>query len=251
MIKVIGRSGWVTGLLIFFTPVLFIFFLSSQMGYSQVKGKFDAYQDIPEITSLAELQAQPATNVVMLRGQISEETCRLIPCTTDASGGLIVYRERPAEGREVRYQEEFGYVFPPFVLALTGGHVQIMPSETRDRIIQHELHSVPSGDRRLTGFQVGDTVTVQGEWQPQPGAPSTLIDVTGITGGDKQSLMAEWQTAFQQVSWARNILGLLTGLGLILLIIQLRRSRGSNNPEETTEWHPQPPTTTEAPKASP
>lgn len=219
------------------------------MGYDQVKGKFEAYQTIPEITSLAALQAEPAAEVVMLRGQISKETCRLAPCTLDSTGGLLIYRERPAEGREVRYQEEFGYVFPQFVLALTGGNVLILPSETRERVIQHELHTVPSGDRQLTGFQIGDTVTVQGEWQPQPGASSALVDVTGITGGDKQSLMTEWQTAFQQVGWVRNILGLLTGLGLILLIIQLRRNRGGNNPEETTEWHP--PTTTEVPKVSP
>ncbi|MCB0211432.1 MAG: hypothetical protein KDJ52_18985 [Anaerolineae bacterium] len=247
MIKIIRNSGWLTGTLIFFMPVLLIFFLTSQMGYSQVNGKFKEYQQIPEITALSALREQPAKTVVMLRGQIAAETCQPTPCAAD---DLIVYRERPAEGREVRYQEEFGVFFPAFVMALSDGNVMIVPSTDRELIIQQEPHAVPNGDYLLTGFQVGDTVTVQGEWSAESSGVPALIDVTGITCGDKQTLMRDWESAFQKVSWARDVLGVLTGLGIILLIIQLRRSRRDNHNEETEEWHP-PTTTTKAPPASP
>lgn len=224
---------------IYFTPVLLIFFLGSQMAYSQVEGKFEVYQAIPELTGFSELAGIPSGEVVMLRGRISAVSCELTPCGSD----LIIYRERPAEDREVRYQEKFEEVFPAFVLELPDGRVTIYPSETRERVIQHEIHSVPSGDKALTGFQIGDVVTVQGQWQPQQTA---LIDVTGITSSDKQGLIAEWQEAFAQVIWARNILGLLTGLGVMLLIVQLRRNRNKPS-EEIEEWQPQ--TTTEVPTA--
>lgn len=250
MLRVFKKSGWLTGLLIFFMPILLIFFLASLMGYSQVNSKFEAYQSIPEITSVAALEGQPATEIVMVRGQIAAETCELIICNSDATGELIVYRERPAEGRAVRFREEFDQIFPPLVLSLSDGNVIVQPSKIRELIILQEPHAVPSGDLLLTGFRVGDTVTIQGEWQARPDVTPTLIDVTGITSGDKQSLIAEWETAFWQVSWARNILGLLTGLGIILLIVQLRRSRNQNNNEETEEWHP-PTTTRETPTASP
>lgn len=46
----IRQSNWLTGSIIFFMPILLIFFLGSQMAYSHVKGKFDAYQGIPEVT---------------------------------------------------------------------------------------------------------------------------------------------------------------------------------------------------------
>lgn len=251
MVKILSRTGWLTGTLIFFMPILFIFFLASLMGYSQVSSRFEEYQRIPELTSVTALQAQPAADVVMLRGQIAEESCRLLPCDASAAGDLIVYRERPAEGREVRFREEFDQIFPPFVLTLSDGAVIIQPSETRELVIQQEPHAVPSGDHLLTGFRVGDTVTVQGEWPAEGvGSSPALVDVTGITSGDKASLMADWQTAFRQVSWARNGLGLLTGLGIVLLVVQLRRSRTNNSNEETEPWHP-PTTTTKTPTASP
>lgn len=248
MIKIIRNSGWITGTLIFFMPILLIFFLASQAGYSQVKSRFEEYRQIPEITSLAALQEQPNDEVLMLRGQIAPETCQPTPCAPD---DLIVYRERPAEGREVRFREEFDDIFYGFVMSLSdGGSVIIVPHGEYEPIILEELHAIPAGDYLLTGFQVGDTVTVQGKWSSEASDVSALIDVTGITGGDKQSLIADWEQSFQQVSWARNILGALTGLGIIFLIIQLRRSRRNNNHEETEEWHP-PTTTTKAPPASP
>ena len=74
MLKFIKQSNWFTGILIFFMPVTLIIFLGSQMAYSQVKSKFEAYQNIPEITTLAELENLPAGQLVMLRGRISEAT---------------------------------------------------------------------------------------------------------------------------------------------------------------------------------
>ena len=172
MFKLIRHSNWFTGAMIFFMPVLLIFFLASQMAYGQVKGKFEAYQAIPELTRLSALANLPAGQVVMLRGAIS-------PANQDhsqdpAAPDLIIFRERPAEGREVRFQEEFPLVFPEFVLDLPDGPVVISPSQTRERVIHHEIHTVTIGDRQRTGFRPGDMVTVQGEWrrgqsQPDPG----------------------------------------------------------------------------------
>ena len=86
---------------------------------------------------------------------------------------------------------------------------------------------------------IGDTVTVQGQWQPDVApalAMPALHDVTGVSGGDKNSLLASWQSAFQKVSWTRNILGILTLIGSILLIWQLRRTKRKNTQEEQETW---------------
>ncbi len=216
MFKLVGKTNWVTGLLIFSMPVMLVFFLGSQMAYSQVKSQFETYQNIPEVTRLADLASIPAGRVVMLRGQIAA------PLMSAAGSGLLIFQQRPAQGREVRFGEEFSLVFSEFSLQLPDGLIKIRPSLTRERIIQHELHTVSSGEDRLTGFRAGDTVTVQGEWQP---ATTTLFEVTGITGANKSGLMAEWQEAFQKVGWVRNGLGLLTLLGLILLMVRLRQAR--------------------------
>lgn len=231
MFKLISKSNWLAGALIFFMPITLILFLGSQMAYGQVKGKFDAYQSIPEITTAAELANTPAGQVIILRGQMSGDAF---------ASGLIVYQERPAQGREVRFREEFSLVFPQFDMKLPGGQVSIIPSASRERVIQRELHTVAVGDRQLAGFGPGDVVSVQGEWQP---AQASLIDTTGITGATRQELLAEWQSAFGAVSWARNILGLVTLVSLVLLIIQLRRSKKSK--ESSEEW--QTPTTTTTP----
>jgi hypothetical protein len=216
MLKLVGKINWVTGLLIFFMPVTLVFFLGSQMAYSQVKSQFEAYQNIPEVTRLADLKSIPAGQVVMLRGQIT------VASMSAAGPELLIFQRRPAEGREVRFGEEFNLVFPEFGLQLPDGLVKISPSLTRERIIQHELHTVNSGEDRLIGFRPGDIVTVQGEWQP---ATATLFEVTGITGVNKAGLMAEWQEAFQKVGWVRDSLGFLTLLGLILLLVRLRQAK--------------------------
>lgn len=216
MAKLVGRINWVTGLLIFSMPVMLVFFLGSQMAYSQVKSQFETYQNIPEVTRLADLQTVQAGQVVLLRGQIVGSA------VGPAGSDLLIFQQRPAEGREVRFGEEFPLVFPEFSLQVPDGVIQINPSLTRERIIQHELHTVNSGEDRYTGFRPGDTVTVQGEWQPET---LTLNDATGITGADKSSLMAEWQDAFQKVGWVRNGLGFLTLLGLILLVVRLRQAK--------------------------
>lgn len=230
VIKIIQRSGWLAGGLIFFMPVLLIFFLGSQSAYSQVKGKFEAYQNMPEITRLSELTALPSGQVVILRGQISEATPRR--ALDLIAPDLIIYQERPTAGREVRFQEEFPLVFPEFVMALADGSLVVSPSQAEEHIIQGELHTVADGDRVRTGFRIGDTVTVQGRWQPQVGP--TLIDVTGITSADRASFMADWEKVFRWVGWVRNGLGLLTILSLIILIVQLRRiKRQPASPAET------------------
>lgn len=238
MVKLIKQSNWLTGSMIFFMPILLIFFLGSQMAVGQVRSKFEAYQRIPEITSLSELESIPAGQVVMLRGRMAEA---IVPAASPMQE-LVVFQERPADGREVRYREEFPLEFPELGLDLPDGTVMILPSQTRERVIQNELHQVRQGDRDYTGFRVGDLVTVQGEWQPAGGP--TLIDVTGISGSDKQSLMAGWQDAFRKVSWARNGFGLLTAVSLILLVIQLRRRRGRSSPPSEEEAWPTPETKT-------
>ncbi len=224
MFKVIGKSNWLTGTMIFFMPVLLIFFLASQLAYSQVKGKFEVYQNIPEVTRLSELERMPAGQVIMVRGRIPKKRAQVAeamgPGGEGVAAGLIIFQERPADGREVRFREEFELVFPAFVMDLPDGHLAIMPSLTRERVIQHEGHTVADGDRQRTGFRPGDLVTVQGEWQP--GQVPNLSEVTGITGVDKISLVTEWEEAFGKVSRVRNGLGLLTLLSVVLLGGQLR-----------------------------
>lgn len=223
MVKLIGKSGWITGLLIFSMPIMLVFFLGSQMAYSQVNSQFETYQNIPEITSLAQLETIPTGQVVMVRGQIAVSP----PDVT--SSNLLIFQERPTEGREVRFGEEFSLVFPEFEMSLNDGQIKISPSLTRERIIQHEQHTVTQGELTLTGFRPGDMVTVQGEWQP---AAATLAEVTGITGADKASLMAEWQDSFEKVSWIRNGLGILTLVGLVLLVVRMRQTRARPTADE-------------------
>lgn len=216
MVKLIGKNGWLTGLLIFSMPIMLVFFLGSQMAYSQVNSQFETYQNIPEITSLAQLETIPAGQVVMVRGQIA------VSPPDVPSSKLLIFQERPTEGREVRFGEEFPLVFPEFEMSLNDGPIKISPSLTRERIIQHELHAITQGELTLTGFRPGDLVTVQGEWQP---TTTTLSEVTGITGADKASLMVEWQDSFKLVGWVRNGLGFLTLTGLVLLIVRVRQAR--------------------------
>lgn len=212
------RDSWLTISLVFLTPILFIFFLGSQMAYGQVSRQFERYQDIPEATSLSALQALPAGQVVMARGQIAE-------ATEQPESDLLIFQVRPAGGREVRFQEEFPLIFPEFVLALPDGTLAVQPSSTRDQVIHDELHRVTAGEYELTGFRVGDAVTVQGQWQPTAGAVPALLDVTGITGGDRRSFIAGWAQNMRQVRLARNVLGVLTLVGLVILIVRLRRPR--------------------------
>ena len=115
MLKLITKSNWLVGGLIFFMPVLLITFLGSQMGYSQVKSKAEVYQNIPEITQLSELMTLPSGTVVMLRGQIAESSPRRTFDTVDPD--LIIFQEQPAEGREIRSREEFGQVFSDFTIS--------------------------------------------------------------------------------------------------------------------------------------
>ncbi len=223
MLKLLGGNGWLTGLLIFSMPIMLVFFFGSQMAYSQVNSQFETYQNIPEVSSLAQLETIPAGQVIMVRGQI-------VAAPPNSATKLVIFQERPTGVREVRFGEEFNLVFPEVELALVGGQIKISPSLTRDRVIQHELHSITEGELTLTGFRPGDLVTVQGEWQP---SSTTLNEATGITGADKASLIAEWQDSFQKVGWVRNGLGLLTLAGLILLVVRVRQARGRPVADET------------------
>jgi len=227
------KHGWLTITLIFLVPILFIVFLGSQMAYSQVNSQFERYLNISEASSVSDLEAMAAGQVVILRGIISQAADQ--QDVAKQSSDLLIFQVRPADGREVRFREEFPLIFPDFVMELPGGAVTIHPSSTRERVIYDELHRVTDGEYDLTGFQIGDTVTVQGQWQPAGAAPA-LNDVTGITGGDRSSFIAEWERNLRQVSLARNILGILTLVGLIVLIGLLRRSRSDQPQEEYETW---------------
>lgn len=233
MVRLLRGTNWLSGSLIFFMPVLLIFFLGSQMAYGQVKGRFEAYQSLPEVTRVAGLETIPAGQVIMLRGRISERA------PSDRSG-LVIYQERPTDGREVRYQEAFPLIFPEFVMTLPDGDVVISPSQTRERVIRQETHLIRDGERSYTGFRAGDTVTVQGQWQPGLETGPTLGEVTGITGADKQSLLLDWANAFRQVGRVRNGLGLLTLVSIGVFIVQLRRTRrNQTSDDEDASWQTQ------------
>ena len=230
--KRLGWQGWLTMIVIILMPILLTFYLGTQMGYRQVADSIEAYRQIPEITKLVDLTTLPAGEIVMLHGQIS--TAALSPNMPESD--LIIYQERPAEGREVRFQEEFSLIFSDFNLVLSDGSLAAIPSQTRELTIQHELHQQPIGDRVRTGFQAGDMVTVQGQWQPDP-VPA-LVDVTGVTGGDRATLLTEWETAMRQTRLMRDTLGSLSVLAIVIFIGQMRRLRQTANKEEETELCP-------------
>ena len=229
MRRLIAGGGWFAWALLLVTPVAAIFFLGSLLAYGQVKGQFEAYRTLPEVTTLAQLNTLPAGEIVLLRGRIAEATPRRE--ADSLAPDLVIYQERPAGGREVRFGEEFPLVFSEFVMELPDGALTITPSQSRERVIQRELHTVPDGDRVRTGFRIGDTVMVQGRWQP--GNPPALMEVTGVTGGDKASLFAEWEVAFRRLVWVRNGLGLLTLLGVLALAAAIRRRRKTPLTPET------------------
>ena len=212
-------------------PVLLIFFLGSQMAYGQVKSKFKAYEAIPIANSLVALTEISMGEAVLVQGQISEVLLNEETTPTQQVGNddLIVYQERPTDGREVRFREEFPLIFPEFVMTLADGSlITIIPSITREHVIQSELHAVPIGDRTLTGFRLGDTVTVQGEWQPTTSSTlPALVDVTGISGADRATLIAEWEAAFNKVSLLRNVLGFFTLISVIAFVVEFRRFKAA------------------------
>ena len=234
MLNLIQKSNWFTGLLILFMPVTLIFFLASQMAYSQVQGRFEANLAIPEITDMAGLAAIASDEIIILRGQISPATPR--PAVEGPAADLIIFQERPAAGRDARFREEFPLIFPPLVLDLPDGSVSITPSDSDEIIIQGERHTVPAGDRVLTGFRIWDTISVQGTWQPQP--TPALIEATGVTSADRAQFIAEWQAAFQKIAWARNGLGLLTLISILVLVVQLRRAKQTPLPQNDGELCP-------------
>lgn len=236
------KVNWLTGALILTMPISLIFFLGSQMAYGQVQRRYESYAAIPQITSAAELQALAEGVTVLLRGQIGAATVK----QAESGGALLIYQERPLDGREVRYLEEFPLTLPTFTLQLTDRTLDVVPSQESAAAISHELHREAVGDREFTGFQAGDVVSVQGKWQPAANAQSApqIIEVTGISGAEGEALLAELQSALQKVRLARDALGFLTLVSILALVIQLRRQRNrpsaghQTRDEEAQEWHP-------------
>lgn len=146
----------------------------------------------------------------MLRGSIASSSS-----ASDQS--LLVYQERPLDGREVRFREEFPLVFPEFTLALVDGHVAVQPNMDSERSVSYELHRMTLHDREFTGFQTGDIVTVQGGWQPANRSHSTpaVLVATSVSGAEKATLLAEVQAAMEKVQLARNGLGVLTAVSIV------------------------------------
>ncbi len=221
------NGRWLLGVCILAMPVLLVLFLGSQAATSQVRHTFAGYYGIPEITRWQDVTAVPQNTVVMLRGRLLDPACRETVCSD-----LLVYQERPAPDRAVRFQETFGQSFPAFILALDGGNVVVAPEPVQQRIIQHTQHTQTSGDRQHVGFRHGDVVTVQGQVTHAP--DPVLREITGISGHDKAQLMQEWQRAFWQMSWLRNLTGLGAGVGLLGLIVQIRRLRRASTIQEAT-----------------
>jgi hypothetical protein len=204
-------------------PLIFMVFLGSQMALRQVSRKSAVYQEIPEITQAAALRRLPSGTKVMLRGRLVRDVCLASTCGTDSpEPNLIVYQERPADGRAVRFQEVFDQHFPAMELAMSDGRVQIVPRPESAYIMQHAPHVVATGDRQRIGFRPGDMVTVQGRWQPnQAAALPMLTDVTGIMGIDRAALFAAWHSAVRQVTWVSYITGLLSVAGLLTLVLRV------------------------------
>lgn len=262
MKALLRRGGWLTGMLILSMPMFLIFFLGSQMAYGEVQRRYETYASIPEYTSVTQMQALTAGATVLLRGRIAKpgvlESLPPSQAPAAATGPLLIYQERPLDGREVRYLEEFPLVLPAFALTLADGTIGVQPSQESERAIAHEVHRITRVDREFTGFQVGDTITVQGQWQPATAdqAQPLVVNVTGIAGVEKAVLLAEVQAALQQVRRARDGLGLLTLVSIMFLVIQLYRQRKNPPPahqegqpgttqEESPAWHP--PTTEAVP----
>ncbi|MEZ4713084.1 MAG: hypothetical protein R3A44_38195 [Caldilineaceae bacterium] len=223
------KVNWLTGALILTMPISLIFYLGVQMAYGQVQRRYESYAATPQIGSVTALLAQPVGETVLLRGEIAASAS-----SAGATAPLLIFQERPRDGREVRYLEEFSLNLPEFALRLSDGVVTIQPSAENAAAISHELHSTPMDDRTFTGFQVGDVVTVQGKWQPAPDAQSAprLIDVTGVSGADEATLLAEVQAGMQKVRLARDGLGLLTLASIVLLVVQLYLQRKSRTADQ-------------------
>lgn len=209
------RFGTLTSLFIFAMPIFWIMFLGGMMARGQVKGEFTTYQAIQEYTRLNTLNSVPQDQVVMLRGKIVDGP------SPDYANGLIIFQERPLNGRELRFQEEFPLVFPPITLALADGTIQIEAAE--GRVIAHETQRVEdkARDREYTGFRAGDEVTVQGKWQAQ----AKLKEATGITSQSRAAIMAEGQYALDRLDTICTVLGVLSVIPLVLLVVQLLRVR--------------------------
>lgn len=236
MLKIIYKSGWLTAILFLLTPIALFFFIAIQSGVGQVKSQFEDYQNIPQVTQLTELNNLPAKTIVLVRGQIENST----------ASDLLIYQERPTPGRETTYEELFAQIFPQFELALPDGSLTILPSTTRDRVIQHALHSLSAGDQIRDGFRDGDTVMVMGQWRS--GTSPTLVEVTGITSLDKEQYLTEWRADFQKIEWLRDGLGLFTLFGIIVLVWQWRRAKTDPPAAEEEAWPTQ--TNEAAPTAS-
>ena len=235
----LNRSGWNTALLIAL-PLMVMVFLGSQMALKQVASKSSVYVDMPEITQIAALRRLPPGADVMLRGRIV--------AADDAGSDLVIYQERPADGRAVRFREVFDQRFPAMELALADGRARVRPRPESKYIMRHAPHLITVGDRQQSGFRAGDVVTVQGRLQlDQDGVPM-VVDVAGVNGRNKAELLSEWQEATRQVTWVSRVAGLLSALGLLVVILRMRQWWVYDRAKEAKTWRRQ--TTKAAPAAS-
>jgi len=215
------QTGWLAGALIILMPVLVIILLGVQMAHGQVRGRLEVFQAIPEVETVAALQSLEPGEMVILHGQLA-------PLENRPMDALIVFQERPTDGREVRFQEEFPLVFPALTLTLADGDIAVQPDDEIERTIQGELHSLTVGDRTLTGFQAGDTVNIQGRWEPP-----LLSEAANITSIRHRDVIAELESRLAIVAWVRNGLGLITLVSVILFIRAARQARTAPIVDET------------------
>ena len=222
------RHGWDTALLIAL-PLIVLVFLGSQMALKQVASKSRSYLKMPEITEMEALRRLPLGADVMLRGRIAA-------ADEVADSNLVIYQERPAKGRAVRFREVFSQRFPAMELALADGRARIRPRPESTYVIRHAPHLVTVGDRQRNGFRIGDVVTVQGRFQLDEDGLPIVADVAGVAGRNKADLLSEWQAATRHVAWVSRLAGFLSVVGLLILALRARQRRVYHRAEETQTW---------------
>jgi hypothetical protein len=218
------QTGWFAGALIVLMPVLVIFLLGVQVAHGQVRARLEVYQAIPEIETLADLQVVEPKQIIIVHGQLA-------PLENRQPNDLLVFQERPTDGREVRFQEEFPLVFPALTITLPDGELSIEPGEAEERTIQGELHSFPLGDRTLTGFRAGDAVNIQGRWEPP-----ILSEASNITSIRHSAVIAELESRLAIVAWVRNGLGLITLVSVVLFVRAARQAKLAPPAEEAPSY---------------
>ncbi len=214
------KGNLTTWVLLLIMPLLIIGWAGIKMAQAQVRSQFDHFTSIVEYNDLSSLQTAAPDATVMVRGRIIDAE------PVDWAGGLVVFQERPLDGRELRYGETFPYTFPQLTLSLDDGNVVVQPDPNGENVVTDALHSVRDENadvmREFTGFRNGDLVTIQGHWDAADGR---IVDATGITGLDQQAYTADWQKNFERFNTAGTLMGTITLLTIGLFAIQVWRAR--------------------------